>query len=385
MVTKSICIACHSAISSNSGRHVNALASQLIKMGHCITVCVPKRESESQCLDVSYSLMTMEEYLSLEQSSKPDLIYCWTPRNLLIDFYEKVCISYKGSIPYVVHLEDNEALVLRDQARMTEDYFVRLANGEEIFDVPAHLSHPKRATEFLLSAAAVTALTQSLLELIPDCIPCATFWPGYDDDFEVNGHLDSLILRSRLNLAKDIYLISYTGNVHPSNLEEVRSLYIAVALVNRAGLPVKLIRTGLDYVPHFAEHGVDLLMENVISLGIVDKSELPTILRSADILVQPGRADDWNRYRVPSKLPEFFASGRPVLLPKINLGEVVEHGVNALVVAEGTAENIANCLIQWLPLKAERDMIGIRGRNFARKHLTWELAAIKVDELLRTI
>ena len=47
----------------------------------------------------------------------------------------------------------------------------------------------------------------------------------------------------------------------------------------------------------------------------------PQLLVAADILVQPdGSPGPFNDYRFPSKLPDFFASGRPVVLPKTNIG-----------------------------------------------------------------
>ena len=56
--------------------------------------------------------------------------------------------------------------------------------------------------------------------------------------------------------------------MHESNVAEVRSLYLAVALANRMGLPMRLVRTGLDFVP-LAEHGEDLLRAHAHELGFV--------------------------------------------------------------------------------------------------------------------
>ena len=58
----------------------------------------------------------------------------------------------------------------------------------------------------------------------------------------------------------------------------------------------------------------------MIELGAVGWREIPGYLALADAFVQPGAADDFNRYRLPSKLPEFLAMGRPVVLPDCNIG-----------------------------------------------------------------
>ena len=60
------------------------------------------------------------------------------------------------------------------------------------------------------------------------------------------------------------------------------------------------------------------------------------------MLVQPGRPDAFNDYRFPSKLPEFLASGRPVMLPRTNIGLHLEDGVEALLLGHGDADEIAD-------------------------------------------
>ena len=57
----------------------------------------------------------------------------------------------------------------------------------------------------------------------------------------------------------------------------------------------------------------------------------PELLAAADILVQPGRSNPYNDYRFPSKLPDFLASGRPVVLPRTNIGLHLRDGAEALI------------------------------------------------------
>ena len=52
----------------------------------------------------------------------------------------------------------------------------------------------------------------------------------------------------------------------------------------------------------------------------MEAARLPALLRLADVLVQPGESNRFNTHRLPSKLPEFLASGRPVIMPRANLG-----------------------------------------------------------------
>jgi glycosyltransferase involved in cell wall biosynthesis len=80
---------------------------------------------------------------------------------------------------------------------------------------------------------------------------------------------------------------------------------------------------------------------HVVRVPLQPRSEVPRYLGLADVLVQPGRAGAFNDYRLPSKLPEFFATGRPVVLPATNLGTVAADGEECLLLRRGDALEIA--------------------------------------------
>ena len=79
---------------------------------------------------------------------------------------------------------------------------------------------------------------------------------------------------------------------------------------------------------------------------------MPEILAAADVLVQPGIPGGFNDQRVPSKLLEYFAMGRPVVLPKTNLGLRVNHGGEGYVLLRCDAEGIA-AAVQEIKADAE--------------------------------
>ena len=99
------------------------------------------------------------------------------------------------------------------------------------------------------------------------------------------------------------------------------------------------------------------------------------LLRLADVLVQPGAPDPFNRYRLPSKLPEFLAMARPVILPRANIGLDLVHGVEAITMTRGDATEIIACL---RPLLADEDKareMGHAGRAFAMRRFSWRRSA----------
>ena len=72
----------------------------------------------------------------------------------------------------------------------------------------------------------------------------------------------------------------------------------------------------------------------IVTLGRVDRPFLIDLLKSADVFVQPGRPGPFNDYRLPSKLPEFMAVGRPIILPATNVGLRLRPGVEAMLLTE---------------------------------------------------
>ena len=86
------------------------------------------------------------------------------------------------------------------------------------------------------------------------------------------------------------------------------------------GIRVTLLKTGWNHVDMSWVDEVGL-GEAVRDLGLRPaRARSGRCSRSADALVQPGGPDAFNDYRFPSKLPDFLASGKPVVLPATNIG-----------------------------------------------------------------
>lgn len=377
-----IWLACHGPLSCNSGNHVRPLAAGLARRGFTVSICVPERSSDEGPLDPQVPLITFAEAVGATVR-RPDLVHLWTPRERMRRFLEAIRRRF-GPVPHVVHLEDDEAVVLGQQLRLAAHEIDDVADGLRPLDVPDHLSHPRHARELLAGAAGITALIESLVADVSAGRPTAVFRPGFDPGFAGPRPEASCAVRRRLGIADGTLLTVYTGNVHASNVDEVRSLYLAVALANRTGLPMTLVRTGIDHVP-LADHGLADLRRHAIELGCVPRAELPDLVCAADVLVQPGRIDDWNAGRVPSKLPEWLVSGRPVILPRTNLGADLTHGKNAIVLDDATAATIVAAFHEWLPQRDRLDAIGAAGRDYALAKLTWDHAADVVAAFLASL
>jgi glycosyltransferase involved in cell wall biosynthesis len=376
----------HCNFHGNSAMHVFSIANELVTLGAEVVVCVPDSPETvhshgvPKFLTVDY-LQARGGAIAFRSGENPDLIHAWTPRELVRKLTEELAGKYH--CPYVVHLEDNEEVILKDD--------LRIAAYEHLYYYPEHLldslvsehrSHPVRYRQFLSKAVGITALMDRLLEFKPEGVPCLVFWPGFDSEFAAINGADTHF-RERLGLKDDKYTLVYTGNVHASNVREVQSLYLAAAILHRRGVPIRLLKTGWN----FAELNIepDLLSQYVKDLGFLARADVPSLLSLADVLVQPGKPDQFNDYRFPSKLPEYLVSGRPVVLPRTNIGRFIADGAEAILLDAGHAEEVASKVQILLDNQELRKRVGEGGRKFALEHLSWAKNVVALSNFYEEI
>lgn len=368
-------------LDTNSGIHIFNLANELTRLGLECSVCVPWGKQAVNALGRPLFETFDFEEASLRNQPAFDLIHAWTPRESVRSMTEELTQIYQ--CPYVVHLEDNEEAVLEAFLKTSISQLLKLSSDELDRLIPGYLSHPLRYKEFLKHAAGVSTVINTLLEFCPEHVPGEVIWAGYEGTFQWDIPTD-ISLRARLGISERDHVVVYTGYVHPANRPEVFSLYLAVGLLNRKGIRTKLIRTGEDTVPLFDET-LSVLREYSIELGRVRRQDLPSVLSLADVLVQPGKPDAFNRYRFPSKLPEFLASGKPVILPAANIGAFLKDGEECLLLREGNALEIAQKLEYLFHNKDVRERIGFGGRQFAENNLEWKKIAGKLQEFYQRV
>ena len=154
----------------------------------------------------------------------------------------------------------------------------------------------------------------------------------------------------------------------------MRELYAAVLQLNQAGLPTTLLRAGRDDGDFLGELG-KRVAPHVIALGQMPNHRLPALMALADFFVQPGAPDAFNDYRFPSKLPEFFAIGRPVILPRTNLGEILRHGEEAWILPKADAPAIVEA-VRLLRANAElRARLTLGAVEVAARYFNWQRSA----------
>ena len=273
----------------------------------------------------------------------------------------------------MVHLEDEEAHLTAAFSGVAWTDLSAMTETQAAKRVPVAFSQPRSADRFLRTALGITVIIETLATLTPPDRPVHLLEPGVDGAlFAPDLPKDrETALRSDLGLAASTRLIVYHGNGHATNHREMFSLYTAVLILRRRGFDVKLLRFGIDHGPPLDLSYPDMAAEVSLERGFVDRSVLIDHLKLADLYVQPGSPGAFNDFRLPSKLPEFLALGRPVILPRSNLGLRLAHGEQAFVLDRADGESIAGAAARILsdPDLAER--LGRDGRRFALETFDW--------------
>lgn len=217
--------------SANSAVHVHNFANNLVTLGCDCIVAVPENERTVSAVGGHlYKTTNFREVSSLSNlffnKKKPDIVHAWTPREIVRNYCNKLRERYKFKL--FVHLEDNEEYLLE---KFLQTPFKTLAQSDATI-VPENLSHPRRYQEFLATADGVTVIIDELRQFVPNQIPTLTLWPGVNTEhFFPRAAKPELV--SSLGISSNSVVICYTGNVHVANMYEVRSLYLAVAMMNR--------------------------------------------------------------------------------------------------------------------------------------------------------
>jgi glycosyltransferase involved in cell wall biosynthesis len=356
--------------SANSAVHVHNFANHLSSRGHSTAVAVPQDKDRGMALGKQdYSVHRFDQIDGdwsrvFPDQRGPDIVHAWTPRENVRFFCEK--LAGFCSFGLFIHLEDNEEIIL--EANLGES-FENLARSRSV-EFPPNLSHPRNYRAFIASAAGVTMIMDRLERFVPPDTPKLVLWPGADEQLFVPRRRDPSALQ-QLGIAEGTVVLCYTGNVHSANSRDVRSLYLATAILNREGTPARLIRTGRDFCP-FLGPDEEWALRVSIELGHVPYQEIPGLLGLADVLIQPGTDNEFNEYRLPGKLPEFFAMGRPVIVPRTNVGRFVRHGEEAWVLDKVDALGIVGAVLKIRANEGLRDRLAAGAVTFAREHFNWQ-------------
>jgi glycosyltransferase involved in cell wall biosynthesis len=369
--------------SSNSVHPLALYARELHKCGHNCAVVVPNNlETIQQCPNVFFRPLLYDDALHDPESIFPDgrpadVIHAWTPREVVRRFVTSYMA--KRPTPLIVYLEDHESWIACRALGLEEAVLVQQTDQSISERIRDGLSHPFRYDSFIGLADAAAVIQDKLEVDVPPWVHCETVMPGVDLEFFSPRMADPL-LRKQYGIAENERVIVYPGGLNEFTRSLIETLCRAVCLINKQGYPCRLLRTGpfaLDFIDQLPPEAATLIND----LGVLPRSELPNLLALADVFVQPGKIDPFEDLRLPGKLPELLAMGRPVVMPDVNIAHLFEDGVNAVLTHTGSAEEIAAKCIELFSDPQQAERIGQGGRKFAEQYFDLKTQAKRLENV----
>lgn len=126
------------------------------------------------------------------------------------------------------------------------------------------------------------------------------------------------------------------------------------------------------------------LSDKVKIHGEMPRSEIPDLLLTADCLLLPRRNNKQNFYGFPTKLSEYSAAGKPIILTDTGgVREFFRDGYNCLMPKGYEAKDFCEKLNQFLSMSAyEKSRLGENAVKTARKNFYWKNYSEKLSLFL---
>ena len=373
--------------SSNSANPLTLYARELHRCGHHCAVAVPSGlETVSQHHNVRFRPVLYDDALAAPLSLFPDgrpadVIHACTPREVVRRFVSSYMA--RQPTPLVIYLEDNELWIAQQALGVDENVLHQHTEREISEKLPDALAHPFFYSSFIGLADAVVVVQEKLRIKVPPWVRCETVMIGVDLKFFSPGLAD-LSLRRKYGVAENERVIVYHGGMNQFTRPSIETLCRAVGLINRQGYPCRLLRTGptaLDFLEQMPHETAAAMSD----LGMLPKQQLPGLLALADVFVQPGGIDPFEDLRLPGKVPEFLAMGRPVVMPDINISHLFRDGVDAVLLRTGSAEEIAAKCVELFSNPQRAREIGRAGRRLAERYFDVSSQACLLEGLYKAV
>ena len=393
-------------------KHVYHFANALAALGHGVMVLIPGDPGTASLMaePPRFELVPVQfsgpflagPMLRAVTRFAPDLIHAWTPRNIPARVAWE--LRQRTGARLVVDYEDDEDFVFRDHASamgknlpqllrrlLWPMLLVRLALKPLLWPMNwkgGHPYGPKHPLTYQLVNRAADAFTaiciplQEWLEREWPGKPTHLLYPGADLQ-RFNPLADGQQVRQRYGIGGRKVLV-YSGG---ADMVILVSLLQVLERVKVKHPEATFVHVGNDDFRGEADALIESrgLQGHVVLTGPVPHREMHRYLAAADVLLQHN-CDLSNEYRLPAKLPEYLAMGRPVVTFSAGIGRILQDGVDVLKVSTEEPEEMAEKVLRILDDGLLAQRLGANARRRAEELFDWQknvrvLAAI-YDEVL---
>lgn len=221
-------------------------------------------------------------------------------------------------------------------------------------------------------AAAFTAVWEPVYDLLKESLPKRVMIlpPGHDSDFSaIDPQRARAELIAQLGLSPTAVLVGHCGSIRHMTPEFLIFLK-SFARATSDNPQAHLIVWGRDWDARTTDSNIKALNleSRVHRLGWIDSDQRHLrLLAAMDAHACPGFNNRFNHYRLPSRLCQCFAAGKPVITYRTGFGESLEDGRDALLVDKDDADTWTEKLRPLLSDPDLRDRLARRASELAER------------------
>jgi len=276
-------------------------------------------------------------------------------------FFSLVCKKLHGR-PFVFDFIDDYVEIARDGEERLRPYYTRCLEKT----VPKFADHVIAVIEPFKSRLVAWGVPEDKITVIPNGADILRF----------NPHVNGREVREKYNLQGDL-LVVYVGKIEPCYHLDV--IVKAASLVHKAEPSSKFLFVGtgraLENLKALAKKLGN--SDSIIFTGFQPYERIPNFIGAADVAVFPH----------PSGIAvhEYMACEKPIVKPRLETGDVLEHLESGFLVENRTPENFAGGILTLLSDRGLSNKLRMNARKLAVEKYDWETLTDRYLEVLKSV
>lgn len=137
------------------------------------------------------------------------------------------------------------------------------------------------------------------------------------------------------------------------------------------------------YLTGFYHHDVPMqrqlisdlnLNDRIVYPGVMEKTDIPSFIQNAELLVMARPDSRQARGGFPTKLGEYLSTGNPVCVTRVGeIPDYLEDNISAFLADPGSVESFASAMDRALSDSENAKRVGANGRKVAEKHFSTDV------------
>jgi glycosyltransferase involved in cell wall biosynthesis len=191
--------------------------------------------------------------------------------------------------------------------------------------------------------------------------------------------MDTETARIITGLPEAAPIIGYIGTIFP---RDAKLLVDSFEVVLQEFKDTHLVIAG--YCP-FDIRSIVSKPERVVQTGFIDNLQINQYLSACNLFWLPLGNRNANRGRLPYKLTDYMAMGRPIVATSIgDIPEIFSMGKIGLLAADN-ADSFAGCTLSLLRNPSKAKKMGQNARLLAESSFSWELITVDLERFYQNV